>query len=58
MLIERLFSAWAARFYRNNPGEFAKSLLTEDKVALIREAFDKYAKAAESGDEGATRTRG
>ena len=51
MLIERLFSAWAARFYRNNPGEFAKSLLTEDKVALIREAFDKYAKAAESGDE-------
>lgn len=27
MLIERLFSTWAARFYHNNPGDFVRNQL-------------------------------
>ena len=63
MLIERLFSAWASRFYRNNPGDFAMSLLTSEKVAQVREAFDKFASeptggGAEGGAEGGGAAKG
>ena len=40
MLIERLFSTWALRFYHNNPGDFARNQLTEQKIAGYRKAFD------------------
>jgi hypothetical protein len=43
MLIERLFSSWAARFYRNNPQDFAPALLTDEKVEKYRAAFDAAA---------------
>ena len=48
-VVQRLFSAWASRFYRNNPGDFAMSLLTEEKVAQVREAFDKFASEPTGG---------
>ena len=40
MLIERLFSSWAARFYRQNPGDFAPNQQTEAKIEKYRAAFD------------------
>eukprot|EP01047_Picozoa_sp_COSAG01_P095070 COSAG01_NODE_25852_length_731_cov_1.109177_1_plen_243_part_11 len=46
MLIERLFSSWAARFYRNNPQDFAPALLTPEKVEKFRQVFDTAATAS------------
>eukprot|EP01047_Picozoa_sp_COSAG01_P065695 COSAG01_NODE_8920_length_2613_cov_69.540971_2_plen_654_part_01 len=46
MLIERLFSSWAARFYRNNPQDFAPALLTPEKVEKYRTSFNEAATAA------------
>ena len=40
MLIERLFSTWAARFYHNNPGDFCRNQLTEQKIEKYRSTFD------------------
>ena len=54
MLIERLFSAWAARYYRNNPGDFAASLLPRPKVEQIGKAFDTFAKEHPSGEQRAS----
>eukprot|EP01050_Picozoa_sp_SAG11_P028925 SAG11_NODE_7939_length_1079_cov_1.144898_1_plen_81_part_10 len=45
MLIERLFSTWAARFFRNNPGDFVPHQQTEDKIAKYRTAFDALVEA-------------
>jgi hypothetical protein len=57
MLIERLFSSWAARFYRNNPQDFAPALLTAEKVEKYRAAFDaaanKSAAASAAGKRAA-----
>ena len=50
MLIERLFATWAARFYRNNPGDFAPALLPRAKVEKFGSAFDAFAKAHPSSD--------
>ena len=49
MLIERLFSTWAERFYRNNPGDFAPSLLSRPTVEKFGMAFDTFAKEHPSG---------
>jgi hypothetical protein len=50
MLIERLFSSWAARFYRNNPQDFAPALLTPEKVEKYRTSFNEAATAAAAHD--------
>ena len=56
MLIERLFSAWAARFYRNNPQDFAPALLTPEKVEKLRQAFDAAVAATPATESTVTST--
>eukprot|EP01052_Picozoa_sp_SAG31_P015587 SAG31_NODE_1006_length_10432_cov_3.272718_4_plen_239_part_00 len=57
MLIERLFSTWAARFYHNNPGDFCRNQLTLEKIEKYRSAFDAMSaktqptKAAKTANE-------
>ena len=54
MLIERLFSSWAARFYRNNPQDFAPALLTPEKVEKFRQAFNTAVATSEQPSGAAT----
>ena len=53
MLIERLFATFAARFYRNNPGDFCPAQLTEEKIEQLGTAFESFAggKIIEGDDE-------
>ena len=58
MLIERLFATFAARFYRNNPGDFCPAQLTEEKIEQLRAAFESFGGVeggeGGEGDEGTT----